>query len=94
MRQGWVAHSVDEYVAHALAAASDVPRLARLRAGLRDRMLASRLCNAPAFVRSLEDVYRCSYRRTTSAHPLGAFRLDLVGPCVRHILEVPACFWE
>lgn len=60
MRSGWIAHSVDEYVAHALAAASDVPRLALLRAGLRGRMLNSRLCDAPAFVRSLEDVYRCS----------------------------------
>lgn len=58
MREGWVASSVDEYVALALAAAADVPKLAALRASLRGRMLASALCDAPAFVRSLEDTYR------------------------------------
>ena len=59
MRGGWVAASVDEYVALALAAAADVPKLAALRTALRGHMLASRLCDAPAFVRGLEDAYRC-----------------------------------
>ena len=60
LHEGWVARSIDEYVALAVAAAADVPKLARLRAELRPRMLASPLCDAPAFVRGLEDVYRCA----------------------------------
>lgn len=37
--------------------AQGVNRLSTLRQGLRDRMLGSALCDAPAFVRQLEDVY-------------------------------------
>lgn len=93
--------AVNEYVAKAVQLAADVPRLAELRAGLRQRMLqvapapllaadrpASRLpvsathpdfglplsshpaallqsplCDAPTFVRQLEDVYRRLWRR-------------------------------
>jgi len=58
LRAGWVARSQDEYVARAVAAAADLPALAALRAGLRPRMLASRLCDGPAFVARLEGVYR------------------------------------
>lgn len=58
MREGWVAHSEAEYVRLALQAAGDIDALAALRGRLRGHMLASRLCDGPAFVRQLEDVYR------------------------------------
>lgn len=54
---GWVAHSVEEYVARAREVTGDVGALATLRSGLRARMLASPLCDGPGFVRRLEDVY-------------------------------------
>ncbi|GLI61429.1 hypothetical protein VaNZ11_003789 [Volvox africanus] len=62
-RSGWVAHSEAEYVALAVAHASDVKTLAELRYSLRERMLASPLCNGPAFLRQLEGVYRALWRR-------------------------------
>lgn len=63
LREGWVAACEDEYVALAVAAAADLPKLARLRAGLRERMLASPLLDGPAFVDNLEGVYRRLWRR-------------------------------
>ncbi|BDA40757.1 probable UDP-N-acetylglucosamine-peptide N-acetylglucosam [Coccomyxa sp. Obi] len=58
MREGWVAQSEDEYVRLAVAAAADIAKLAALRGRLRMHMLSSRMCDAPTFVRQLEDVYR------------------------------------
>lgn len=49
----WVAGSVDAYVALAVARARDLGALAALRAGLRDQVRASPLCDAPRFGRSL-----------------------------------------
>jgi predicted O-linked N-acetylglucosamine transferase (SPINDLY family) len=43
--------------------AGDVAGLAQLRAGLREAMLSSRLCQAPAFVERLEGVYRGLWHR-------------------------------
>lgn len=60
----WVADDAEEYVAAAVAAASDLRALARLRAGLRPAMLASPLCDAQGFVVGLEEAYRsmwCAY---------------------------------
>ncbi|GAB4815161.1 hypothetical protein N2152v2_002207 [Parachlorella kessleri] len=54
----WVARSADEYVRKAAELTRDIQRLSELRQGLRQRMLTSRMCDAPAFVRQLEDVYR------------------------------------
>ena len=62
MREGWVAASEDEYVRLAVEAATDVGRLAALRAGLRADILASPLCDAPNFTAQLEDVYRRLWR--------------------------------
>ena len=55
--------AADEYVRKAIELTRDLQRLSELRQGLRQRMLASRLCDAPAFVRQLEDVYRGLWQR-------------------------------
>jgi hypothetical protein len=52
--EDWIATSEAGYVAKAIALAADLPRLARLRAGLRTQALASPLFDAPRFARNLE----------------------------------------
>lgn len=54
----WIAQDVDDYVAKAAAFAADLPALTRLRAGLREQLLASPLCDAPRFARNLEQAFR------------------------------------
>ena len=51
----WVAADEDDYVAKAITFASDLPKLAALRAGLRQQVLASPLFDAPRFARNFED---------------------------------------
>jgi protein O-GlcNAc transferase len=58
----WVALTADEYVAKAAAFALDRAGLAALRAGLRDRVLASKLFDAKLFARDLEDAFRGMWR--------------------------------
>ena len=53
----WLASSVEEYIAIAVSAAEDVPLLAALRKGLRDRVLSSPLCDVERFIPILEDQY-------------------------------------
>jgi hypothetical protein len=48
----------EEYIALAVRAAQDTQQLAQLRANLRERMLASPLCDGRGFVDQLEDTYR------------------------------------
>jgi len=48
-----IAHDLDEYVEMAVSWASDGPRLAGLRAGLRERMAASPLCDGERFAAEL-----------------------------------------
>jgi predicted O-linked N-acetylglucosamine transferase (SPINDLY family) len=52
---GWVAADEDDYVAKAVAFASDLGRLTALRAGLRQQVLASPLFDAQRFARDFED---------------------------------------
>lgn len=59
----WVARDRDEYVRIAREAALDVPALAQLRPTLRDRLLASPVCDGPRFARALEGIYRAAWRR-------------------------------
>ena len=56
------AADVDRYVESAAGIAEDLPRLAALRATLRQRMVASRLCDGPAFARAIEGAYRRMWR--------------------------------
>jgi hypothetical protein len=46
------------YITQAIALASDIPSLAELRGGLRDRLLNSVLCDGQGFARDLEAAYR------------------------------------
>jgi len=51
----WVAADEEEYVAKAVLFASDLDKLASLRAGLRSQVLASPLFDAPRFARNIEN---------------------------------------
>lgn len=51
----WIANSEKDYVALAIAHASDIDRLAQLRSGLRQNVLASPLFDASRFALNLED---------------------------------------
>lgn len=51
----WIAADEDDYVAKAVAFASDLERLAALRSVLREQVLASPLFDAPRFARHFED---------------------------------------
>jgi predicted O-linked N-acetylglucosamine transferase (SPINDLY family) len=52
-----VGRDVDDYVRIAAALAGDLPRLAALRAGMRERLRASPLRDEAGFVRELEECY-------------------------------------
>jgi len=58
----WIAADDDDYVARAVAIAEDRERLAALRGGLRERVLASPLCDAPRFARTLESAFAEMWR--------------------------------
>jgi len=57
-RPEWVAADDDAYVQCATQLASDIDRLAELRRGLRNEMLASPLCDEAGFTAALENGYR------------------------------------
>ena len=58
----WVTDSAPAYIARAVTAAADLPGLAKLRAGLRGRMEASPLMDAPKFGVSLAAALRHAWR--------------------------------
>lgn len=62
-RPEWVAHTVQEYVDKAVALASDLPTLARLRASLREEVVASPLMDEVGFARSVEEAYTAMLER-------------------------------
>jgi predicted O-linked N-acetylglucosamine transferase (SPINDLY family) len=53
----WIARTPDEYIAKAVALASDTARLAAIRARLRERVARSALFDAPRFARELADAF-------------------------------------
>jgi predicted O-linked N-acetylglucosamine transferase (SPINDLY family) len=59
----WTAESEDEYVEKAVALARAVELRRRLRAGQREKMLASPLCDAGDLARQLESAYAEMYAR-------------------------------
>jgi predicted O-linked N-acetylglucosamine transferase (SPINDLY family) len=73
-----IARDVDEYVDIAAGLAADRARLEFMRSGLRARMRASPLCDAPRFVADLERLYRdawtewCADRRAAPVERAGA----------------------
>lgn len=56
--QELIAHNQSEYVDIAVALAGNLEKLAALRAGMRERMLASPLMNVDRFTRNLETAYQ------------------------------------
>lgn len=67
----WIAADDHEYVAKAVAFAARHDYLKDLKAGLRQRLLASPLCDAPRFARNLEAAFRgmwCEYVSDPQVH--------------------------
>ena len=64
--QELIAHNQNEYVEIAVALARDLPRLATLRAGMRERMLASTLMNVAGFTSNLERAYESMWKTHSS----------------------------
>jgi len=62
----WVAQTPEQYVDLAVRVEKELDQLAQLRAGLRDRMVAT-LCDARRFTRVLEEAYRSMWRRWCSS---------------------------
>jgi len=52
--EDWIADSEEDYVSMAVSLGNNLPQLASLRKNLRNRLLASPLCDAPRFARHLE----------------------------------------
>ena len=51
----WVAEDIENYIAKAIAFAGNLPKLAELRAGLRQQVLASPMFDAPRFAKNFEN---------------------------------------
>jgi predicted O-linked N-acetylglucosamine transferase (SPINDLY family) len=62
-RTEWIAETGEEYVAIAQQLVADRSQLAAIRAGLRDSLERSNLCDSAAFTRGLEAAYREMWRR-------------------------------
>jgi len=63
-----IAADPTQYVRLAAELANDLPRLADLRASLRDRMRRSPLMDAPRFARNVESAYRQMWRTWCESH--------------------------
>jgi predicted O-linked N-acetylglucosamine transferase (SPINDLY family) len=64
-----IARTLEEYVELAVTLACDLPRLASLRAGLRERMAASPLCDGKRFAGNLMNVLRDAWREWCQREP-------------------------
>jgi predicted O-linked N-acetylglucosamine transferase (SPINDLY family) len=67
-----IAETEDRYVEIAVRLACDRPRLRQLQHGLRERLRASPLLDAPGFMRDMESAYREVWRRTCASAGCGA----------------------
>jgi protein O-GlcNAc transferase len=70
-----IATTLEEYVELAVSLANDLPRLSRLRAGLRERMAASALCDGKRFAANLILVLREAWREWRRKEPAKDSRL-------------------
>lgn len=59
----WIAADTAEYVSKAVSLTADIPGLARLRAGLRQKVLATPLFDAPRFAVNLENALNEMWRQ-------------------------------
>jgi protein O-GlcNAc transferase len=75
--EDWAVASVDAYVERAVRAANDLPGLAALRAGLRERIATSPLSQVRNISRSLEFAFRVMWRRWCAGLPAEAFTVPL-----------------
>ncbi len=66
---GTVARDLAEYQEIAIGLATDLPRLAALRAGLRPRMAISPLCDGDRFARNLLQALRIAWQAWCSSRP-------------------------
>jgi predicted O-linked N-acetylglucosamine transferase (SPINDLY family) len=67
----WVAADDDDYVAKAVSFTADRASLGALRAGLREQLLASPLCDARRFARNLEDAFEAMWNTYASGGSAG-----------------------
>lgn len=67
-----IATTDDQYVTIAAHMAADVQRRTELRAGLREQMRASPLCDEPPFVRRFENLVRLAWRERCAKQPAPA----------------------
>lgn len=58
----FIAYSTDQFLSKAKELASDIPKLASIRAGLRQQMIASPLVDASRFARNMESAYRQAWQ--------------------------------
>ena len=65
----WIAADVHDYVIKAQAFAADTAALARLRQGLRHRLLTSPLGDAPRFARNFEAALRGMWQDWCAREP-------------------------
>ncbi len=63
----FAAETDEDFVAAAVRAANDLDRLRMVRAGLRQRMAASELCDAVGFARAMENAYVDMWERCRAA---------------------------
>lgn len=68
----WIANTEDAYVGIATAAAADLGRLEETRGTLRQQLLSSQLCDAPSFVRKLEDAFEWMTNKLSSRRECAA----------------------
>lgn len=68
-----VASDLDHYVELAVGLASDLPRLARLRETMRQRMQGSPLCDVDRFVGHLDAALKAMWRRWCDGLPPEGF---------------------
>ena len=76
----WIARDVDDYVAKAVAFARDPSRLATLRAGLRQQVSQSPLCDVARFASNLTQAWQGMWHRWCHAEPGSALCKATINP--------------